>query len=65
MDRSSYMSFVVRLWSDGASGEIRGEIEHIQSGRRWSFVSLTHALDFLRHVVDAPHLLAEPPDEKP
>ena len=53
MGPDGYMSFVVRLWCD-AAGEWRGEVEHIQSGNRWSFASLAHTLDFLRLAASAP-----------
>lgn len=56
MGPDGYMSFVVRLWCD-AAGEWRGEVEHIQSGQRWSFASLAHTLDFLRLAASAPQVL--------
>lgn len=56
MDTESYMSFVVRLWCE-PNGEWCGEVEHIQSGNRWSFTVLAHLLDFLRLAVDAPQVL--------
>jgi hypothetical protein len=49
-----YASFLVRLWATQCMEsptdlEWQGEIQHIQSGRRWSFSSLDDLLDFLRH----------------
>ena len=57
MGFDGYMSFVVRLWCDPAGSEWRGEVEHIQSGNRWSFASLAHLLDFLRLATDTPYTL--------
>lgn len=57
MEPDSYISFVVRLWREPARGDWRGEVEHIQSGTRWSFVSLAHLLDFVRLVADTPEML--------
>lgn len=37
--QDQYASFIVRLWRSGEPGldsEWHGEVEHIQSGRRWS-----------------------------
>lgn len=49
-----YASLLIRLWrSDGTnplegSGEWHSEVEHIQTGERWEFVTLEELLDFLR-----------------
>ena len=47
-----YKSFLIRLWCEANlrafPEEWRGEVEHIQSGRRWSFSTLDELLDFLR-----------------
>lgn len=51
--QDQYASFLVRLWrsAEPASGELtddwRGEVEHIQSGRRWTFASATELYDLL------------------
>ena len=48
-----YASFLVRLWrcgvpaAGGPSGEWQGEVEHIQSGQRWGFNSLSELWHFL------------------
>jgi hypothetical protein len=49
-----YASFLVRLWStqhieSPTNLKWQGEIQHIQSGRHWSFLSMDELLDFLRH----------------
>jgi hypothetical protein len=44
--QDQYASFLVRLWRsaeprpNGSNGDWQGEVEHIQSGRRWRFASL-------------------------
>jgi hypothetical protein len=49
-----YASFLVRLWREedperpGRFGDWQGEVEHIQSGRRWTFARLDELLGFLR-----------------
>ena len=49
----AYLSFLVRLWREPVPGgpEVesgwRGEVEHIQSGRRWTLQSLEEVLDCL------------------
>ena len=47
-----YASFLVRLWREGNTPKIavvcHGEVEHIQSGRRWTFGTLDETLSFLR-----------------
>lgn len=57
MELDSYMSFVVRLWCEPPENTWRGEVEHIQSGNRWSFASLAHLLDFLHLAAEQPHVL--------
>ncbi len=46
-----YLSFIVRMWyvpaSDDSGGAWRGEVEHIQSGRRWHFRHLEEMLALL------------------
>jgi len=59
MEPDSYMSFVVRLWYEPSDSTWRGEVEHIQTGYRWSFGSLPHLLDFLRLAIEAPPVLAK------
>lgn len=49
-----YASYLVRLWREAgadqpkAAVEWHGEVEHIQSGRHWSFDTLDDTLEFLR-----------------
>lgn len=63
MEPDEYMSFVVRLWCE-AGHEWYGEVEHIQSGQRWRFMSLTHLLDFLRLATATPHRVCDVLDEQ-
>jgi hypothetical protein len=42
-----YASFLVRLWCDPGAGWC-AEIEHVQSGKSWTFGNIGEALDFLR-----------------
>lgn len=48
-----YASFLVRLWRKGGQpGELprapwQGEVEHIQTNRRWTFDTLDELLSFL------------------
>jgi hypothetical protein len=49
-----YASYLLRLWCE-QSGETstgnqwQGEIQHIQSGQSWLFVTVDELLDFLRN----------------
>jgi len=49
-----YASFLVRLWREddpqrpGRLGDWQGEVEHIQTGRRWAFAGLDELVGFLR-----------------
>ena len=51
---ATYHSFLVRLWREpdvkwaALASDWQSEIEHIQSGQRWSFATLDEMLDFLR-----------------
>jgi hypothetical protein len=55
-----YASFLVRLWRaedpkwPARFGDWQGEVEHIQSGQRWTFVRLDELLGFLRRLVEEP-----------
>ncbi len=58
-----YASFLLRLWrapphsGEGEGGEVsdwHSEIEHIQSGRRWTFDTLDELLGFLRQQAKDP-----------
>ena len=50
----SYASFLIRLWrqtgplKDHGPREWQSEVEHIQSGQRWSFNTIDGLLDFMR-----------------
>jgi hypothetical protein len=59
MDPPNYISFLIRLWREPNSelpeqtAGWQGEVEHIQSGRRWKSSILYESLDFLRRQVTA------------
>ncbi len=61
-----YASFLIRLWREGspsdASQEWRGEVEHIQSGQRWSFNTLDEMLSFVRQQAEDPTSVRSSPD---
>ncbi len=52
----TYLSFIVRLWRENIPPHMsniadwEGEIEHIQSGRRWRFHSLAELMAFFQNV---------------
>jgi hypothetical protein len=56
----TYLSFLVRMWREEDPkrpqriGHWQGEIEHIQTGQRWTFDSLDALLAFLRQQAVAP-----------
>ncbi len=62
---TQYRSFLLRLWQEGeaeTSATWHGEVESIQTGRKWQFDSLELIIDFLRT-----QILADPtndPDQK-
>jgi hypothetical protein len=62
---SRYRSFLLRLWQEGeaeTSATWRGEVESIQTGRKWQFDSLELIISYLRT-----QILADPtnnPDQK-
>lgn len=49
-----YRSFLIRVWSEpqvgfpAAQANWQGEVEHIQSGERWTFATMDALLAFLR-----------------
>lgn len=52
-----YASFLLRLWSESSAASVpapdwHAEVEHIQSGERWTFDSLDELLEFLRQQAD-------------
>lgn len=54
----TYMSFLIRLWREPASelseqtAGWQGEVEHIQSGRRWMFDGLDELFASIRQKVE-------------
>ena len=65
----TYLSFLVRLWHEPnmeSPAQIirwRGEVEHIQSGQRWSYETLDEVLSFLRKQVSDPEISSRSADE--
>lgn len=66
-----YASFLIRLWreatpplsGEGEGGEVsdwQGEVEHIQTGERWTFSTLDELLGFLRRQVKEAGALEKP-----
>jgi len=58
---TTYVSFVLRLWLEEEADEPeepdwRGEVEHIQTGRRWTFDTLEETLSFLRRHIEEPNV---------
>jgi hypothetical protein len=45
-----YTSYLLRLWREERAEAVawHSQVDHIQSGRRWSFDTLEQLLDFLR-----------------
>jgi hypothetical protein len=66
---TTYISFLIRLWREEspelpeAIADWQGEVEHIQTGRRWTFGTLHELLSFLRRQVEAPEVLGRPTNE--
>lgn len=50
-DKVVYLSFLVRVWYTPTpeGGVWMGEVEHIQSGRRWQFNHLQDIGEFFSH----------------
>jgi hypothetical protein len=68
MDPDEYVSFLVRLWRNSADDDPQhpwcGEIEHVQSGVRVSFSTLSEEIvEFLEQAAAFPHRCNLPPDE--
>ena len=66
---SEYMSFLVRLSRASVYGSNEpcavsqswhGEVEHIQTGRCWTFSTLDDLLNFLRRLGENPQILWPP-----
>ncbi len=68
-DSATYISFLIRLWREGSpqqpglAGQWQGEIEHIQTGQRWTFTNLGELLDLLQRQTESPETLGLPPTE--
>jgi hypothetical protein len=62
----TYISFLIRLWREDDPGPEasaagwKAQVEHIQSGRHWTFQTLEEALVFLRPQVKDPDALSSP-----
>ena len=60
---TTYVSFLIRLWREEslvipeATANWQGEVEHIQTGRRWTFSTLHELLSFLRWQAEDPEVL--------
>jgi hypothetical protein len=58
-----YISFLIRLWREGdpefsePAVNWSSEVEHIQSGRRWTFTTLEETLSFLHRQADGQEIL--------
>jgi hypothetical protein len=50
---------------DQPAADWQGEVEHIQSGRRWIFGTLDDLLVFLRRQADDPGVLCQPAGSEP
>lgn len=56
--KQEYASFLIRMWCEtepaapDAAMEWCGEIEHIQSGRHFKFVSIAELGEFLRELLE-------------
>jgi len=57
-----YASFLIRLWREAAAdpaevtADWHSEVEHIQTGERWSFDTLDAMLGFLRRGTENPEI---------
>ena len=66
MAMTTYISFLIRLWREGSpespepSADWESEVEHIQTGRRWTFSTLDELLGFLRRQAEDPDVLYRP-----
>jgi hypothetical protein len=56
-----YASFLIRLWREAgprraAPRDWHCEVEHIQTGQRWTFSTLDELLGFLRRQAEDPEV---------
>jgi hypothetical protein len=69
MQPEDYVSFLLRLWRDQPTDDRRGawhgEIEHIQTGARWGFSTLSDLIAFLHQAMVAPHTISQPASDEP
>ena len=55
-----YASFLIRLWREAGADTMAlladwcSEVEHIQTGQRWTFSTLDELLEFLRQELEQP-----------
>jgi len=62
-----YASFLIRLWRERnpelpeSVADWHSEVEHIQSGRRWTFGTLEELLGFLRRQAEDPEVWLSQP----
>jgi hypothetical protein len=60
---AAYVSFLIRLWRERSLehpeevADWQGDIEHIQTGQRWTFGTLDELLSFLRRQVEDAEVL--------
>jgi hypothetical protein len=64
---TTYVSFLIRLWrernteSPEPTADWKSEVEHIQTGRRWTFSTLDKLLGFLRRQAENPDVQLDHP----
>lgn len=64
---TTYVSFLIRLWRERSpespepTADWESEVEHIQTGRRWTFSTLDELLGFLRRQAENPDVLFDHP----
>ena len=55
-----YASFLIRLWREAGADTMVlltdwcSEVEHIQTGQRWTFSTLAELFEFLRQELEQP-----------
>jgi hypothetical protein len=59
-----YRSFLIRLWREidagqAPAGEWHGEVEHIQSGRRWNLEAVEALLELISMQAHGPSLVTQ------
>ncbi len=62
----AYVSFLIRLWREddpdpeAPAADWKAQVEHIQSGRQWTFRTVEETLAFLHRQVKDPDTLSPP-----